>query len=156
MHGFELWKDPTSEEFKEASKEVGKIVVEQVKRIDPRKALKLGMLIYEVIQLYNARTSTSAALFRVIDTIQPEGHPVASVAYAVGGMIDAERAAFVADRARDAKVAMHKIAAPPPTDKELSSKLEELAKLGLEVIVVDRAKEKEQKDVDEGPTLHVV
>lgn len=151
-----LRPNPDREDFKEVSKEIVQMAVEQLRRIDVKKAIKIATLIFQIVRMYKARNSHAATLFRIVDTIQPDGHPVTSVAYAVGGMIDEDKAAFVADAMRDARSAMGKIADPPPTDDDIAVKLKELAELGLEVIVIDDASKKEKDDVDEPPPLHVV
>jgi hypothetical protein len=137
-------------------KEIGRIITERVKRIDPATALRAGTLIFEVVSMYRAQNSTSAKAFRIIDKIQPDGHPAASIAYAVGGMIDANKAAFVADTARDARTAMGKIATPPPSDDVLALKLKELAELGLEIVIIKKDDEADEKSVEASSGLHIV
>lgn len=156
IRGFEIISDPTSAEFTAVAHEIGRRIVDQVARIDPAKALQIGLLVYRIVKMHEAQNSFSAQMFHVIDRAQPDGHPLTSVAYAIGGMIDNNKAAFIADTARNARVAMSKIADPPPTDSEIGEKLEELAELGLEVIIVGRTTPTEKNEVETTSPLHVV
>jgi len=143
LDGFQIMADPFGEDMKLALTPLR----EYLTKLDVETLVKVGMLVHQIHRMVTVKKSLSAKVRRIVDTVQPSGHPLSSVAYAAGHVIDADKTKVVSAVARHAKGYVDRSTPKPPTNDELNEKLVELAKFGIDLMIV----EKKTQPVDANP-----